>query len=354
MTEPTTSAQTRPLTVEEQLKKLFERTAKLNDALSALIAPDWGAQAGLLPETHPLHPSQQATPLELVRDEETPDAVNELAAAVRDLASVVRLELDERGEFERTRVAEAERDGAYRERAHLVALLAALTGGAVITYATDVDEPGWQIGYLSLGGRQASWHISPRDADLFAHVERVEHDDPRAHWDGHTTEEKYLGIAAWTIELAQRHAPNRPDTSDGGAAEAVRQMDADPTQPHTGLVVQPYRDCGQQLWVFRCWGTDTCDGYLSLDHTSQQGAEQARDRHVTEEHTTTEETPMPNNPCTATIDGPHVPGDDAIQCTREALHLGSHVGPNPDGDGKTLWTDHHAGAAPHRRAEDES
>jgi hypothetical protein len=100
-----------------------------------------------------------------------------------------------------------ERDGAYRERAHLVALLAAMTDGAVITYAPDVDEPGWQIVYLTLGGRQASWHISPRDAELFTHVERVEYDDPRGHWDGHTTEEKYLGIAAWTAELAQHCGP---------------------------------------------------------------------------------------------------------------------------------------------------
>jgi hypothetical protein len=104
------------------------------------------------------------------------------------------------------REREAERDGAYRERAHLVALLAALTPGAVITYATDVDEPGWQIVYLNIGGHQASWHISPRDADLFQHVERVEHDDPRGHWDGHTTEEKYAAIAAHTAEQHRNRA----------------------------------------------------------------------------------------------------------------------------------------------------
>jgi len=269
MTEPTTTAQTRPLTVEEQLQKLFAHTAKLNDGLSALIAPEWGAQAGLLPETHPLHPAQQTATLELVRDEETPGAVNELAAAVRDLASVVRLELDERGEFERTRQAEKERDGAYRERAHLVALLAALTDGAVIIYATDVEEPGWQIVYLTLGGRQASWHISPRDADLFTYVERVEHDDPRAQWDGHTTEEKYLGIAAWTAEVA---------------------------------------------------------------------------------HSTTSKD-MPVLTCTATISGPHVLGGGPIQCTREADHPGNHVGPQDD-EGKTLWTDHNAGATPHQEQPD--
>jgi hypothetical protein len=87
-----------------------------------------------------------------------------------------------------------QRDGAYRERAHLVALLAGLTRGAVIAPAPDVDEPGWQIVYLTIGSHQASWHVHPRDADLFAHVERVEADDPQAQWDGHTTEEKYERI----------------------------------------------------------------------------------------------------------------------------------------------------------------
>lgn len=103
--------------------------------------------------------------------------------------------------------ATAERDDAYRERAHLVALLAAMTDGAVIAPAADVDELGWQIAYLTLGSRQASWHISPRDADLVAHIEPVEPGDPRAQWDGHTTEEKYAHIAALTAELMQRCGP---------------------------------------------------------------------------------------------------------------------------------------------------
>lgn len=262
--------------------------------------------------------------------------------------------------YDRTEAAEAERDGAYRERAHLVALLAALTDGAVITYAPDVEEPGWQIVYLTLGGRQASWHISPRDADLFAHVQRVEYDDPRGHWDGHTTEEKYAGIAAWTAELAQAREPaaTRPgpvvpvDASPDATAEAVRQMDADTTQPHTGLVVQPYRERGEQLWVFRCWGTDTCDGWLSLGHHNEQSAQRARDRHVAEEHTTaTEETTV--STCTATIEGPHVIGGGPVQCTREAGHPSNHVGPAHGSDGKVLWTDHQAGATPHQPSSEE-
>lgn len=98
---------------------------------------------------------------------------------------------------------EAERDAAYRERAHLIAYLTTLHP-AVIAPALDLDEPGWWIAYLTIGGRQASWHISPRDAGLFAHVERVDPDDPRAQWDGHTTDAKYARLQELT---ALRCAP---------------------------------------------------------------------------------------------------------------------------------------------------
>jgi hypothetical protein len=91
-------------------------------------------------------------------------------------------------------------DGAYRERAQLLALLAALHP-SVIAPAPDVDEPGWQILYLRIGGRQASWHIAPRDAELYAHVEHVPTDDRRAQWDGHSTEEKYAHIGEQAARL---------------------------------------------------------------------------------------------------------------------------------------------------------
>ncbi|MET8826117.1 hypothetical protein ABZX40_13675 [Streptomyces sp. NPDC004610] len=54
---------------------------------------------------------------------------------------------------------------------------------------------------------------------------------------------------------------------------------------YSGLVVQQYRaDHGGQRWVFRCWGTDTCDGALSLDHTSEQSAGRALTSHIAEFH----------------------------------------------------------------------
>jgi len=55
--------------------------------------------------------------------------------------------------------------------------------------------------------------------------------------------------------------------------------------PNDTLVIEPYRnDRHENVWAFRCWGTDTCDGWLSLDHSSQESAERARGRHIAEEH----------------------------------------------------------------------
>ncbi|MCL6734412.1 hypothetical protein [Streptomyces neyagawaensis] len=87
---------------------------------------------------------------------------------------------------------ERERDGAYRERAQLLAWLAALhPATTVITASPDVDEDGWQLLYLVAGGWQMSWHIHPRDAELFGHVTVVDVTDVRAQWDGHGTVQKY-------------------------------------------------------------------------------------------------------------------------------------------------------------------
>lgn len=90
---------------------------------------------------------------------------------------------------------EAERDGAYRERAQLLAWLATLVP-SVITPAADVYEDGWRLLFLHTPQGQLSWHIHPRDVPLFDHVQQVPDGDPRGQWDGHTTEEKYGRIRA--------------------------------------------------------------------------------------------------------------------------------------------------------------
>lgn len=56
----TDSVQTRDMTPDEKFRALFARTAKINDAVSALLSPEWGARMGIIPEGHPLHPGTQA------------------------------------------------------------------------------------------------------------------------------------------------------------------------------------------------------------------------------------------------------------------------------------------------------
>lgn len=107
--------------------------------------------------------------------------------------------------------------------------------------------------------------------------------------DEYTANRAALSLVDWI------HAefPGLQVTTDAREWTATAATEA--TEPHTGLVIQPYRnDRGEHVWVFRCWGSDSCDGWLSLDHTSQQSAERARDRHVAEEHA--EAQPEPDDP----------------------------------------------------------
>lgn len=120
--------------------------------------------------------------------------------------------------------------------------------------------------------------------------------------------------------------------------------------PAHALVVEPYRnDQYQDRWVFRCWGTDTCDGWLSLDHTSQQSAERTRDRHVAEHHPEEQHTVADTPACTATIEGPHAGSSKPVPCALPAhgddqQHESAPEGPTHR---RLHWTDHHAGATPH-------
>lgn len=50
------------------------------------------------------------------------------------------------------------------------------------------------------------------------------------------------------------------------------------------MTVQEYTERGLRLWAFRCWGTDTCDGWLGLRHQTQASALRERERHVAEAH----------------------------------------------------------------------
>lgn len=178
----TNSEQTRPATPEEDISILYKRVARLNDKVSALLDPQWGTKHHILPEGHPLRVE--------------PDA-KEQGAPVDWQAIAQQRERELKTVGEARHRAETERDGAYRERAQLLAWLAALHP-AVRTLARDVTEPGWQILFLDPpNGGQMAWHIAPGDVELFDHVEYIPAGagDQRAVWDGHTTETKYQRIS---------------------------------------------------------------------------------------------------------------------------------------------------------------
>lgn len=93
-------------------------------------------------------------------------------------------------------------DSVYRERAHLVAHLAALYP-SVIGY-NDPAEPDWPVVYVKTPEGQLSWHISPEDVDLFGHVTFGNLVSRQTvTWDGHSTEEKYARLDRLTAARAR-------------------------------------------------------------------------------------------------------------------------------------------------------
>lgn len=108
-----------------------------------------------------------------------------------DHTRVAQKLLDQQGDISRL---ETERDGAYRERAHLVALLASLHPSHI--GHTDPAAPDWAVVVVETPAGQLSWHIAPRDMDLFTHVRPT--DRVCRGWDGHTTDEKYERVRQLT------------------------------------------------------------------------------------------------------------------------------------------------------------
>jgi len=139
-------------------------------------------------------------------------------------------------------------------------------------------------GLLPMGSDQRGQQIvhTPALPELLARV-TAERDEARQH---------AAAIAAQRDRLRQRmnNLADRwdlegPPPGNRVLTELRAEISCDPFHPEASLVVQQYRaDDGSQKWAFRCWGTDTCDGWLSLDNSSQQWAERARDRHVAEKH----------------------------------------------------------------------
>ena len=92
-------------------------------------------------------------------------------------------------------VAAMEREAtssAYKERNQLVALLSTcFPSGKAKTAIEGWDEAWHGCVYIEFPWGQASWHYHNSDAWMFEHLPPY-----NKQWNGHTTEQKYAGIAA--------------------------------------------------------------------------------------------------------------------------------------------------------------
>lgn len=98
--------------------------------------------------------------------------------------------------------AQQEVANVYRERAHLVALLAALYPSS-LAYS-DPDTPEWPVVTVETPAGQMSWHVAPDDVGLFDHL-----DGPAEgfEWDGHSTDEKYERMRDLTKRVHENRQP---------------------------------------------------------------------------------------------------------------------------------------------------
>ncbi|MGW6009675.1 hypothetical protein [Streptomyces sp. NPDC055210] len=134
-----------------------------------------------------------------------------------------------------------EREDVYRERSQLLAWIAALhPSTSVIT--NSPDEDGRHLLYLTAGGWQMSWHIRPRDIDLFKHVALVDVTDVRAQWDGHGTVQKYERVRHHVRLLALDDLGSADGSLTAvmtGSREPFRFTDEDGDHLHIGIPASP-------------------------------------------------------------------------------------------------------------------
>lgn len=90
------------------------------------------------------------------------------------------------------------KDGAYKERNALVAVLSKIFPAMIIQHEDtpgEVWENDWRnIVMILLPTGQVSWHIHDSELAQFDHL-AGSFVGPLLRWDGHTTEEKYKRLA---------------------------------------------------------------------------------------------------------------------------------------------------------------
>lgn len=145
---------------------------------------------------------------------------------------------------------------AYRERAHLVALLAAEYPSHI--GHNDPFAPDWAVVTVELPTGQGCWHISADDKDLFQHIPPTPH--YARGWDGHTTDEKYrrireLAADTYTRRVAgteaflaavEQHEAEQPQ--DDGDVRAVRGL-TQAASRMLGTWAEANDDMRRELWT---------------------------------------------------------------------------------------------------------
>ncbi|MEU9760257.1 hypothetical protein AB0D98_10915 [Streptomyces sp. NPDC047987] len=133
-------------------------------------------------------------------------------------------------------------DATYRERAHLVAHLAALHPSHI--GHTDPAAPDWAVVTIETPAGQMTWHIAERDMDLFTHVQPTNR--ICRGWDGHTTDEKYARMRDLT-----ESAPSllSLEVVADQQAEHIKQLTAQLTKSEQGRrnlrgLLEHHRDQG--------------------------------------------------------------------------------------------------------------
>lgn len=154
--------------------------------------------------------------------------------------------------------------------------------------AERLDVAQRVIGYTATAGTCFEMnHVRRLEDEQRAQMALARVRDEVAHW-GLSALEPQAARVLDGIDRALRGDPE-PEPAHGFVPARPKHWPRGEMSGGDPLAVEPYRnDRNQGRWVFRCWGTATCDGWLSLDHHSQESAERARERHVAEEHTTEE------------------------------------------------------------------
>jgi hypothetical protein len=165
-----------------------------------------------------------------------PDSSNkDLAKALRAHHRMLRLQEVDADAFAEARKtaanleaalhqARVERDDAYTDRAHVLALLSAHYMTSAQMDRSDPAAPDWPVLTFDLEfeaketfgrvtfdkakeGTQVSWHIAARDLPLFAHIpwneQRSLGRPVERRWDGHTREEKNRRLIMETKRVAR-------------------------------------------------------------------------------------------------------------------------------------------------------